>query len=287
MLRTANKLGVLLCVLGVLGTEVAPCASQSKVTKDHGQIAGLLEGFKSRDYRERQGSFYGLIEIGTPDGFRGRTWLLPSILQGLFQTYPEQENQIREALIKLLEREDSVVEASRAKFQGSGGAERLSEEYVNYWGDLIAAVAALKDPRALKGLLGAISTGGIAERGLIQLGPVALDGIIEKAERGDDITRMSATTVISRILDPGNKKAFGDSVSRVKIKTALVRAAADENPFVRRAAVEGLGKLQDPSVRPILQKLAREDPYEASKHGGPKGVYPVREAAKKALKLRN
>ena len=62
-----------------------------------------------------------------------------------------------------------------------------------------------------------------------------------------------------------------------RIKNALIVAIGDPEHFVRKSAVEGLGKLRDPSLAPLLDQIARSDPYQRGD-----GVYPVRDAARKA-----
>lgn len=281
MLRALRKAGVLLSIAGAVVPFVCPGAVRP-VTNGEEQIARFLEQFRSPSDVERSRAFYDLLNLGATKGLQGRIWLMPSVVKTIFDKYPGRADQIRIALIELLEKEDSTVEAANRRFLRSGGGERLSEDYVNYWGDLIAAVASLKDPRAVQALVGAISTGGMAENSLARFGRAALDPVVAKLD-DDEITRTSAAVVLSKMLDPENAKQVGDPASQAKIKNALFRAAKDENAFVRKAAVLGLGKLHGADVTALLEKLAREDPYEASMYGGPKGIYPVREAAKKAL----
>ena len=62
------------------------------------------------------------------------------------------------------------------------------------------------------------------------------------------------------MLDAKNAPKVRDPVSRRKIKDALIRAVGDGNLFVRYTGVEGLGKLGDPDVIPLIQNLATNDP---------------------------
>jgi len=64
-----------------------------------------------------------------------------------------------------------------------------------------------------------------------------------------------------------------DPLSRQKIKDALIRAGSDSSRFVRLEGVEGLAKLGDPDVIPLIQKLATSDPSKL-----------IRDAANEALK---
>src|SRR5207249_4686931 len=81
--------------------------------------------------------------------------------------YARKNPSVATALIALLEREN----------RPDPSKENLSED--TYYGDLIGCVAALKGPRAVNALLGAINTGGMAEDGLMALGSVAVPGLLE------------------------------------------------------------------------------------------------------------
>jgi len=205
--------------------------------------------------------------------------MMPSALASLFKSYPQQADRIKAVLIRQLEEQNAL---RRRAAVGS-----LSEEESNYYGDLIAAVAALKDPRALRGLLGAMKTGNMATSALAAFGRLALGPVLEKLNdgRSDTLTRSAAVDVISKMLDSDNLPAE-DSASRMEIGNALIKAARGKDPLVRLSAVEGLSKLPGADITALLEGLAKDDPYQASSYGGAKGVYPVREAAKKALKVR-
>lgn len=246
-------------------------------------IDDVLAGFRSADSQVRSRAFYTLMDSGTEGGFQGRTWMIQAVMKKVLLSNPSKADQIQTEIIRLLERENAVVDRSNSAFRNGSGKQPLGEEYVNYWGDLIAAVAALNDPRSIEGLVGAITSGGIAENALARMGDPAIDSVIAKLLHGDELARAAATRVLSKMLDPENMARVSGSSSRKKLQEAFVRAASDRNPFVRKAAAEGLGKLRDSGTRQLLLGLARNDPYEASMHGGKKGVFPVREAARKAL----
>jgi len=77
------------------------------------------------------------------------------------------------------------------------------------------------------------------------------------------------------MLDAKNASKVSDPVSRQKIKDALIRAAGDRSRFLRLTGIEGLAKLRDPDVIPLIQNLATSDPAKQ-----------VRDAANEALKKR-
>lgn len=79
---------------------------------------------------------------------------------------------------------------------------------------------------------------------------------------------------------------------REKIKNILIEMLNDTNPSMRIHAIASLERLKNKDVMPKLESIAKEDKYkkgiDASLRGGEKGekitIYPVREAAEKALK---
>lgn len=80
-----------------------------------------------------------------------------------------------------------------------------------------------------------------------------------------------------------NVSGVRDARSQAKIKGALMQAAKDENRLIRTSAVEGLAKIPGPDVTVLLRELAERDPYQLSRESGHPGIFPVRQAARKAL----
>jgi HEAT repeat protein len=177
-----------------------------------------------------------------------------------------------------LEKENAFVQAQKKEYEQTG--KTLSEAYVDYYGDLIASVAALKDKRALNALFGAINTGNMATRALAGFGTGALDQILGRLSYPDPNTRASAARALAQMLEPGNVKKVADAVSKGRIKQGLIKATRDADPYVRMTGVEGLATLGDHSLVPLIEKLAENDSFEG--FGGER-PYPVREAARKAL----
>ena len=235
------------------------------------RVVQIVRNFSSPDWKARESAFYALLDLG---GFKGDSSRVPSALTNLLNARPEAAPSIKAALIDLLAKENSVQEEQKAEFQRT--RRTVPEEYTNYYGDLIEAVSSLRDPHSVDALLGAINTGNMATRGLASLGRVALDPLITKLNAMDTGTRHSATRAIGQMLDYPSEIGDGD---KERIKSALVGASSDENQFVRMSAVEGLAKLRDPSLAPVLNQIAEGDPYRTDED-----AYPVREAARKALR---
>jgi len=242
------------------------------------ELGNLLIELQNNVPTSRAEAFYRLLQLGSERDIRGHTNEIPYALARLYGKNPERSDEIKMALIRLLERENNFVHAQKQEYKQSG--QTLSEAYVDYYGDLIASVSSLKDQRALKGLMGAIGTGNMATKGLARLGSTSVYEVVGKLNDADPITRLAAARVLLQMLEPENARNIRDAAAREQIKQGLLAAVNDTDPSLRLTGVEGLGALGDRSVIPILEKLALSDRFEGF---GEEHPYPVRDAAKKAL----
>jgi hypothetical protein len=277
-------LGFLLSSLIVLSASLSRAQKFDTrfVEAQFGTIDAVLSGLNGGSWEKRCDAFYHLLGYESYAKWDGRTDLIPSKLAGVFSAHPEGENELKLALIKLLSTENATVEAQNEEFKRT--RKTLTEDYTNYYGDLIAAVAGLKDSRALDSLVGAMGTGGMATGALAEFGQISLDPIIAKLRSADPFVRAAATRTLQVIVQPEYRIEFGDDVSHQKIKSALLRAATDSDGGVRLAAATGLALIPDTDVIAMLKKLASSDqaklPGQADGGGD---FYPVRQAAKRAL----
>ena len=251
--------------------------AQNAKTGDNKNIAAILINLRDPSWEQRAHAFYQLV--GSSDG---RSDLIPSRLATFFRTNPDREDESKLALIQLLNTENSMVESQNEEYKRS--RKTLPESYTNYYGDVIAAVAGLNDPRAVNALVGAMATGAMATRGLARLGPEALDPLILNLQSRDVITRAATVRGLTTMWRPENREKLDDDVSRRKIKDAFMRAARDEDGGVRLAAVYGLALIPDDDSVLLLRRLAASDPSRLpgqADEGGP--FYPVRQAARRVL----
>lgn len=185
-----------------------------------------------------------------------------------------KEKQLTIVLIKLLERENARIYNPASK--------NLTEGDGVYHGDLIAAVAALRDPQALDALYGAIGTGGLAMRGLVDLAEVAIPKLLSEMHSKEWHHRSSIMHTLKKMVDRKEQLSIGAS-NLSKIRVGLLESLKDENEYVRRQAVETLIHFNDAEVRTAIQKIANNDPSVRKDAKGQK-VYPVRAAAQDWLK---
>jgi len=251
----------------------------------------LLRRLEDPDWQYRSEAFYDCLKLG------GQGLDPPGALSKLLEKWPEKSDEIKLTLIRLLEIENEVtrdrvnfiLEEYRKKGPDMPHPFPDAEERTEYYANLIWAVTSLSDPRSLNALLGAIKTGNMVTSTLAAFGTIALDPVIGKLQ--DKEERLAATVVLVQMLEPKNVQKVSDPVSREKIKKVLMNATSDESDSVRRMAIEGLAKLGDTDIIPLIENAAKNDPYDQSEFiralgGKPdkENHYPVRERANELLK---
>ena len=260
-------------------------AASSNAHQVSDEITGLLNKLNNDSPDQRIEAYYRLLEIGNNGDSQGNVSMVPAALSRLFAKAPDRADEIKLTLIRLLERENSFIKESEKKYHATG--ETLSEDYVNYHGDLIWAVSSLKDKRAANALIGCLGSGKMAIDGLVALGRAAIDPVVgQLAGKDNQVVRHSATMVLARLIEANKTAIQSDSVAMEKIKGALIQSAQDDSHYTRISAIEGLRSFardNDQEVILLLERLSQTDPYSASQSAGDPIRYPVREAAKKAL----
>jgi hypothetical protein len=233
MKRAVTAWGILSAIvvlqLGVRGF------AQNTTAETIEPIAAMLTSLRDPSWETRTEAFYEMVVNGTASAWDGRTDLIPSRLATLFRAHPDREDAVKLALIELLNTENAVVEAQDQEYKKS--RKTLSETYANYYGDVVAAVSGLNDPRALHALVGAMGTGGMADNGLARLGSDAVDPLVVKLQSSDVIVRAAAVRALTTFWQPENRDKSNDDVSRRKTKEAFLKAAGDQDGGVRLAAV--------------------------------------------------
>jgi HEAT repeat protein len=222
----------------------------------------------------RRAAFAKLIGLNPETYVERGVSYIPGLLKSTLSKEPENSEARKIELIELLDIENRNVERE----------DHLSEAYVNYYGDIIAAVSTLSDPRSIDVLVGAISTGNMATQTLISFGNIAVGPVAKKLDSQDARVRAAVSMTLSQMLER-SAEISGNPAAKATIKTALVRATKDDDPFVRINALEGLVALGDAESLAIVDRLARDDPYRAD-YPGKEGKFLVRDAAGNALKRR-
>lgn len=167
----------------------------------------------------------------------------------LLTASPTARRQIASALIGLLERENREWKAGRV---GS-----MSQERSDFYGDVIASVASLKDTRSVTALAGAIGTGALATDGLAALGDAALPAL-DAAQKSEIVMeRIGAVYVLSKLASRSNQGLRVSST--LAVRSRLIHGLDDGNPLVRQAAIEGLVPFSDQQVVGLILRIATRD----------------------------
>jgi hypothetical protein len=246
LIRTGTA-SVLLVVLGSSGRAA------------HAQsLSASLTELTSKTYDTRKKGFYAIFRLANASTPPNAGFHLQAERTA---AYAHENPAVATALIALLERE---VQPDPAKGM-------LSED--SYFGDLIGCVADLEDSRAVNGLLGAISSGGMAEGGLLALGPVAVPGLLQTLHQDrHEFARAAAASILGRLVERG-----GVGNDTASIKTGLIAGLGDPSMYVRRDAADALRSFRGAELRGVMQSLASKDSAVTMRAG--KRVYPVRAAA--------
>jgi hypothetical protein len=203
----------------------------------------LIGQLRANNPPQRMDAFYRLVSLGAPPGASPMLSVQDAI-SPLAQKSPE----LKAALIDALRIENAYLR------QGL----ELGEEFSSYYGDLLLAVTALRDPRAVPALADAMGTGALVMNALAEFGRPAADVVLERLNRG--VSRRSACVVLGRMLDLNNPRRITDPAGRKQIEDALVNASRNFGSLVRITALESLTKSDNPDLRKFavdgLQSLA-------------------------------
>ncbi|HTB10613.1 MAG TPA: hypothetical protein VK752_03535 [Bryobacteraceae bacterium] len=170
------------------------------------------------------------IPVGTPAVMKVR-------MTSLLRAHPQQAERIKTTLIAALEAQGAEQERSIREAQ-----EPLSEAFYESWLFLTDAVGGLQDPRAVKGLLLALSAGSIA--GLADICPSAVDAIIKRIHEPDLYLagvavgdRRQAVTALGWCLQRREMMSANPDVL-AKIRRELLADLSDPDSSIRDHAVE-------------------------------------------------
>jgi hypothetical protein len=261
---------VILMLWGLLGLGQAARPARAELPSD--AINQYITEFNNAGWEARSSAFYELLRLGVGD----RSYVARPVRDIIERASPADADKLKLALIQLLEKENQVVEG----YKRTGG--HFGEDYSNYYGDVIAAVTALRDPRSMNAMLGALDTGGMAVETLASFAPASLGPLLSRLRDQDSTTRMFVLETLCQMLAPENYDKV--KAQRLEIKRAFLDAVRDPAPVVRSIGARGLGLLGDPDSIPILRDLAEHDPAYLPEKADTGGyLYLVRPEAKKAL----
>ena len=235
------------------------------------QITRSLKQLGSERWSQRSSAFYTLVRSGQSTA-AGTEFPIPDGVLGAVSRNPSLRDGIVVGLTALLDRETTLVNLGRAP---------LSEEYSTYYGDLIEAIATLRDTRSSHVLFRCLNTGNMAISAVAGFGDDALAEALNAMPTADEETRRSPFRLFAQMAEPKNMLKFTRQESRAELSQVLLKGATDQDPFNRLAVVPGLATLGSAEAIAALKRLADTDPFSGCRTQGVH--YPVRDAASKSL----
>ena len=203
-------------------------------------ISNLLSQLANTDSTVREDAFYTLVDLGSGSNVATTTYGVPQEIQNILQrTSATSADQIRVSLIALLSSENNRVSQS---YQPMNLTVLLTEDDVNYYADLIAAVVALGDSRSIPSLVGALRSGDMATGALASFGDLSIDVLIQQLSNSDVSIQFPAVFALEEMLDPSNFPNLSAS-SKAKLRQAFILAAGFSDPDTASEATQALAKL--------------------------------------------
>jgi hypothetical protein len=202
---------------------------------------------------------------------------------------PPDDDRLRLGIIQLLVAENARLNAAnngamQASNNVSGTDEGEGEDESEYYAGLISSVADMNDERAIPALVGAMTTGGMAQRGLMKYGDKALEPVLQELKNPDALVRATALGMSIKMLEKRN-----DPTSHSRTRELVRSSLADPSLVVRGHAVKEVDCLEDrQDFVPVLEQIAKTDPDKLSGKaldgGDGEQFYPVRYDARRVLR---
>jgi len=257
---------------------------QLQATTSTTSVPDILERMSSSDLHTQKVAFDDLVEYARSHSTESPQVVgaeLPGeVLPKFLSQHPEEADEIKVELIALLTEENRYFIETKNPPADAHQEDDISEHYA----ELIDSVASLNDERAIPALVGAMTTGGMAQNAILKYGDKALSLVLMQFKSPDNLTRVSALNMASAILSTKGDRASHDQMIAL-IQTSLKDPAA----VVRGHAVREITCLDERSTFiPELQQIAKTDPDKlpgkADDGGDGDEFYPVRYDARRVLR---
>lgn len=194
--------------------------------------------------------------------------------------------EVRKALVDLLERENQVVHQTLVESNGNiGPAVKYGEDYGEYYSQLLNTVYTIADWHDQHQIcILAASAYNSASRfaaGLIaQGGAQIVECLLRTAQSKYDFDRHRSIPMLVQLSSKNNdlSPAVREQIGRVTIA-----GLHDASVSVRQVTVRAAGKFGTPELIPILEDVARADPYSESINEGKDRRFELRELATQAI----
>ncbi|MGH9417135.1 MAG: HEAT repeat domain-containing protein [Terriglobales bacterium] len=192
--------------------------------------------------------------------------------------HPGEEDTIHLALIALLARENRAQNAANIAYNSAVARHETpkaeGEGAGEYFGELIGAVAGLRDARALPALIDDIQTGGMAADAVAAFGEASLPLLLKTLRAGSSgdsvclgprgpscVQAMHADVIgtLARMCDPGifnRLSPAGQASVRRALVAALHSSGSSTSTITVLGALQGLSLIHDTAIEPEIESLA-------------------------------
>ncbi len=202
------------------------------------------------------------------------------------------DERYMKALIGLFKREVEQLKKFNDFLQKGGTAATLPKE-IAYWNNRRAGLyhlylCGLVSKSGDKSLLNLILKNCGDPESIANLGEDAVEPVLDALKTSKSTEgKTSRIDMLGEMLKPKLSGYVASGNTRKKIKELLIQYTKDGDRYVRLASIKALGESQDKDIIPIIDDVAKNDPYFYEKKdestGNIERVYPVRMTAKEVL----
>ena len=203
-------------------------------------VSAVLAQFGSSDNTVRRDAFFTLLNLGARAAPSATPYSISAQMLSVLQNVSAgSANQIDLSLIDLLTLENSNIAPA---YQPTTSQASLTADYADYYAGLVEAVAALKDPRSIGSLVGALRSGDIASSALAAFGDAAIDALLQQLSDSDVVFQFSTVFAMEEMLEPGTFANISAS-TKAKLHQGFTQALRSAGPEVVSEAAQALAKL--------------------------------------------
>ena len=261
-----------------LALAICTVASAQPVSFDS-RVSEILLRMQDKNLPAREKAFNDMMGLLNEENHDPAASGLGDVLASFLVRHPDQAERVKLGLIQLLGSEnDHFVLGKNAP---PGG---YQEEDSEYYAEVIDTVSSLDDERVIPALVGAMTTGGMAQRGLLKYGDKSLRPVMEQLKNPDALVRAFALGISINLLEKRN----GPN-SQERVTDLILSALKDPDDVVRSQAVREIACFKDrQKFVPTLETIAKSDPQKltgrATDGGDGEEFYPVRYDARCVLR---
>ena len=242
------------------------------------KVSTILDRLNGNDLHTREAAFSDMMTLIGEGQKQTAEPDRAAALARFFKQHPEHGDRIRLGLIQLLK-------ADNADFQGENTPPGTYTEHdMEHYAEVVNVVSSLDDERAIPVLVNAMTTGGMAQQGILKYGDKALAPVLEQLKSPDPLVQAPALTMSFALLEKRS-----DPAAHAQIRELIFAYVKAPSAASRSIAVQEIGCLEDrQNFVPLLKEIATTDPQKlpgkALDGGDGNEFYPVRADARQVLR---